>query len=153
MVFSAPAFRYGFKSAVPNVLVVLTRHPMAVPAQAMLLGPMDAEKIFVPFTKTAAVSSASTEREALVTRPSNMKFCAKKMLVPFGNTTYPGVDGFPVGAVDTQEVPVRGSAQAGCFVMSTVALPLLFVVLAAELTSWMVFPRDAGASEIVRNDR
>lgn len=133
--------------------MVLTRHPMAVPAQAMLLGPMDAANICVPFTKTAAVSSAKTDREALVTIPSKRKLCANKTFVPFGNTTYPGADGFPVEAVDTQEEPINGLAQAGFFAMFTVALPLVFVVVAAELANWIMVPLEVGAKEIVRNDR
>lgn len=153
MVFCAPGFKKGLKSAVPNVLIVLTRHPMAVPAQALLLRPMDAANICVPFTKTAAVSSAKTEREAFVTMPSKRKLCANKMFVPFGNTTYPGADGFPVEAVDTQEEPVNGAAQAGLFAMFIVALPPVFVVFAAELANWIIVALDVGAKEIVRNDR
>ena len=59
----------------------------AVPAQEMLLGPVDAANICVPLTNTEAVSSASTDSDALSTRPSKKKLCAKRMLVPFGNTT------------------------------------------------------------------
>jgi hypothetical protein len=54
--------------------------------------------------------------------------------VPFGNTTNPGLEGFPVFANETQFEPAKGAAHAGFDEIFCVAFPELLVVFVAELS-------------------
>jgi len=57
--------------------------------------------------------------------------------VPLGGEVYPGADGLPVTAYDTQLDPARAGAHAGFGAIFCVACPELFVVLLALLATTM----------------
>jgi len=131
----APSTKYGESCAVLKIPSVPVKHPIGSEEQVGYEPPRLADAISVPLIQTEVVSSASTFSVADVTVPLRLNVCENVTAVPFGTTTNPGSDVFPVSAYEIQLEPASGPAHAEFPTMSCVALPELFVVVVAELAS------------------